>query len=73
VLLRMICALRDSSSFVSMLFTVAWVPTGMNIGVSISPWSVWMIPVRARQFEELWVISKNWDILFLYNIADYHG
>ena len=29
-------------------FTVAWVPTGMNWGVSIVPWAVVIRPRRAR-------------------------
>ena len=29
------------------VFTVAFVPTGMNAGVGMSPWSVWTTPARA--------------------------
>ena len=30
------------------VFTVAWVPTGMNTGVSTGPWGVWSRPALAR-------------------------
>jgi hypothetical protein len=30
-----------------MALTVAWVPTGMKIGVEIVPWGVEMVPSRA--------------------------
>mgnify|MGYP001588353409 CR=1 FL=1 len=34
-------------------------PTGINAGVSISPWSVCMMPVRALDLLSSCVISKN--------------
>ena len=37
----------SSTSRGVMAFTVAWVPTGMYTGVSISPWGVWRRPRRA--------------------------
>jgi hypothetical protein len=33
------------------LFTVAWVPTGMKIGVFTSPWRVVKVAARARDPE----------------------
>ena len=47
VLESIICAFISSSSRGSMVFTVACVPTGMNMGVSITPWGVCSLPRRA--------------------------
>ena len=46
---RMIWALTASRSSGVMALTVALVPTGMKIGVSISPWAVFKDPRRAPQ------------------------
>src|SRR5215471_6579930 len=41
-----------------MALTVAWVPTGMKMGVSITPCAVWSLPRRARVVGSL-VINSN--------------
>ena len=40
-------------------FTVACVPTTINAGVSISPWGVWMTPVRPSRPSSWWVTSNE--------------
>ena len=40
--------MRSFSSFWWMVFTVPTVPTGIKMGVSISPWAVCRIPARAE-------------------------
>ena len=35
----------------STAFTLAFVPTGMKAGVRMSPWGVWIVPVRAHPLE----------------------
>src|SRR5437899_978034 len=54
----MICALSSRSSRGLTAFTLPWVPTGMNAGVSISPCAVASRPRRARD-ERLLVINSN--------------
>jgi hypothetical protein len=44
---RIICARMVRSSFGSIAFTVASVPTGMNAGDSTAPWGVVKTPARA--------------------------
>ena len=47
VFARMICACISRRSRVERPFTLARVPTGIKIGVSMSPWAVRMRPRRA--------------------------
>jgi hypothetical protein len=55
----MICAFTSSrTSRKWHAFTVPAVPTGMNIGVSIGPWSVLSNPARALLFGSLAAIVK---------------
>src|SRR5690242_6496533 len=44
----MICAPAWRNSSGETLFTLAWVPTGIKMGVWMVPWGVWMVPARAQ-------------------------
>ena len=48
---RIISELKYSSSSGEKVFTAPTVPTGINTGVSILPWSFFIIPVRALHWE----------------------
>ena len=58
VLPRIIVAPFSRRSRGSSAFTVAWVPTGMNTGVSTAPCAVYSKPARARECASLTWISK---------------
>lgn len=47
----MICAPKPRSSSGLIAFTVAWVPTGMKIGVWTGPRRVWTVAARAPPCE----------------------
>src|SRR5437867_2245925 len=49
VLPRMICVPISINSRGSSAFTLPWVPTGMNTGVSMTPWPVVSRPRRALE------------------------
>src|SRR5690625_1725957 len=69
---------RIISAFISMrssgliVFTVANVPTGINIGVSNEPWGVWTIPLLApvclHVFSNSYVIGMH---LFIPSLIRY--
>ena len=60
VLARIICALMSSLSCAGVTaLTVASVPTGIKIGVWMSPWSVCKTPRRALDFFDVFFSSKR--------------
>src|SRR5215813_13424446 len=59
----MIRAPQASRSLVRSVFTVAWVPIGINTGVSKVPWGVWSCPRRAWLCVSVWRSSKVSGIL----------
>ena len=60
VLARIIWALMSSLSCAGVTaFTVASVPTGIKIGVWMSPWSVCRTPRRALDFFDVFFSSKR--------------
>lgn len=44
----MMVAPASRSSSGETLLTLAWVPTGMKMGVEMMPWGVWIVPVLAH-------------------------
>src|SRR5947208_2598969 len=50
----MICAPTSRSSLGETALTVPWVPTGMKIGVSMTPWRVARRPRRALDSGSVW-------------------
>src|SRR5215475_4905002 len=54
----MICAPQASRSLVRSVLTVAWVPIGINTGVSKAPCGVWSRPRRAWLCASVWRSSK---------------
>src|SRR5215467_12505720 len=54
----MICAPQVSRSLVRSVLTVAWVPIGINTGVSKVPCGVWSRPRRAWLCASVWRSSK---------------
>src|SRR5262252_2988327 len=59
----MICAPQASKSLVRSVFTVAWVPIGINTGLSKVPCGVWSRPRRAWLCASVWRSSKVSGIL----------
>ena len=56
---KIIWAFASSSSLGSTAFTVALVPTGINTGVSISPWGVCKTPILPYVFDDFSFVSKE--------------
>jgi hypothetical protein len=56
-------ALTSSISLGAIALTVAWVPTGINTGVSKLPWGVYTLPNLAP-LDEHCLINSNLKLIF---------